>query len=113
MEQTSATAARRPSALFELLWASLEVDKWIGLNGVYIRAANADMLVAALPEEQLGPLLRSRAADATAPRPLQTAHQCRCCWSTFAEFLGGVVRKEELRNAREFEFAEALVALRT
>ena len=106
MEQTSATAARRPSALFELLWASLEVDKWIGLNGVYIRAANADMLVAALPEEQLGPLLQQMR-----PRPALSKLRANAgALEHIADFLGGVVRKEELRNAREF--AEALVALR-
>ena len=68
-------------------------------------AANADLVIASIPEEQRGPLLQQ-----LRPRPaLSKLRGSAGPLELIADFLGGVERQRELRNAREF--AEALVAI--
>ena len=68
-------------------------------------AANADLVIASIAEEQRGPLLQQ-----LRPRPaLSKLRGSAGPLELIADFLGGVERQRELRNAREF--AEALVAI--
>ena len=69
-------------------------------------ASNVDLAIAALPEEQRGPLL-----EQLRPRPaLSKLRGSTIHLELIADFLGGIVRERKLRNVRQF--AEALVAIR-
>ena len=68
-------------------------------------AANADLVIASIPEEQRGPLLQQ-----LRPRPALSKLRANAgVLELVADFLGGVLRKRELRNVREF--AECLADL--